>query len=76
MTIAINTSQMNIVELMTPDDFAGTSLERPAVWDAYRDMTVPAGPTWVDEHLRRLQANGIQPHFQLATSRSSRPSSG
>jgi uncharacterized protein (DUF849 family) len=67
VTIAINTSQMNIVELMTPDDIAGTSFERPAVWEAYREMVVPAGPSWVDEHLRRLQANGIQPHFQLAT---------
>jgi hypothetical protein len=28
-------------------------------------MTVPAGPAWVREHLRRLQASGIQPHFQL-----------
>ena len=67
VTIAINTSQMNIVELMTPDDVAGTSFERPAVWEAYREMVVPAGPSWVDEHLRRLQVNGIQPHFQLAT---------
>ncbi|MGH3627626.1 MAG: 3-keto-5-aminohexanoate cleavage protein, partial [Sciscionella sp.] len=25
-----------------------------------------AGPGWVQEHLRRLQARGIQPHFQLA----------
>jgi uncharacterized protein (DUF849 family) len=32
---------------------------------AYSEMTVPAGPAWVEEHLRRLQANGIQPHFQL-----------
>jgi uncharacterized protein (DUF849 family) len=29
-------------------------------------MTVPAGPDWVEEHLRRLTASGIQPHFQLA----------
>jgi uncharacterized protein (DUF849 family) len=67
VTIAINTNQMNIVELMSADDIAGTSFERPAVYDAYREMTVPAGPGWVDEHLKRLQANGIQPHFQLAT---------
>ena len=67
VTIAINTNQMNIVELMFPDDIAGTSFERPAVWNGYRDMVVPATPSWVDEHLKRLQANGIQPHFQLAT---------
>jgi uncharacterized protein (DUF849 family) len=32
---------------------------------AYSEMTVPAGPASVEEHLRRLQASGIQPHFQL-----------
>ena len=72
MTIAINTSQMNIVELMTPDDFAGTSLGEPAMFEAYREMVVPAGPGWVEEHVRRLSANGIQPHFQLATHRAAR----
>ncbi|GAA1422713.1 3-keto-5-aminohexanoate cleavage protein [Catellatospora coxensis] len=66
VTIAINTNQMNIVELMTEDDIAGTSIERPAVYEAYRNMYVPADPAWVQEHLKRLRANGIQPHFQLA----------
>jgi uncharacterized protein (DUF849 family) len=66
VTIAINTNQMNIVELMTDDDIAGTSFTRPEVYEAYREMYVPAGPAWVAEHLKRLQANGIQPHFQLA----------
>ncbi|MFF0612696.1 3-keto-5-aminohexanoate cleavage protein [Nocardia tengchongensis] len=67
VTIAINTSQMNIVELMTDDDIAGTSFTRPEVYDAYREMVVPAGPAWVEEHLKRLQAKGIQPHFQLSS---------
>ncbi|MFE6889244.1 3-keto-5-aminohexanoate cleavage protein [Streptomyces sp. NPDC057694] len=67
VTIAINTSQMNIMELMTPDDIAGTSMTRPELAEAYREMTVPAGPAWVEEHLRRLQAAGIQPHFQLSS---------
>jgi uncharacterized protein (DUF849 family) len=66
VTIAINTTQMNIMELMTPDVVAGTSLADAALQAAYREMTVPAGPGWVEEHLRRLQAAGIQPHFQLA----------
>ncbi|MER2222567.1 MAG: 3-keto-5-aminohexanoate cleavage protein, partial [Rhodococcus sp. (in: high G+C Gram-positive bacteria)] len=66
VTIAINTSQMNIMELMTDDDIAGTSMQRPELADTYREMTVPAGPEWVAEHLRRLQAAGIQPHFQLS----------
>ena len=44
VTIAINTNQMNIVELMTDDDIAGTSFERPEVYEAYREMYVPAEP--------------------------------
>ena len=66
VTIAINTNQMNVVELMSDDDYKGTSFARPAVYEAYREMTVPAGPGWVEEHLKRLQASGIQAHFQLA----------
>jgi len=67
VTIAINTSQMSIVELMTESDIAGTSFERPEVWEAYKEMHIPAGPGWVQEHLKRLTANGIQPHFQLSS---------
>jgi uncharacterized protein (DUF849 family) len=66
VTIAINTNQMNVIELLDPADYAGTCFDRPAINEAYREMTVPAGPGWVAEHLRRLQAAGIQPHFQLA----------
>ena len=28
-------------------------------------MSIPAGPAFVAEHLKRLQAAGIQPHFML-----------
>ncbi len=66
VTIAINTNQMNIVEQMNDDDLRGTSIADPALYHAYREMTVPAGPEWVEEHIRRLSANGIQTHFQLA----------
>jgi uncharacterized protein (DUF849 family) len=66
VTIAINTNQMNVVELMSKEDYEGTCFARPAVYEAYREMTVPAGPGWVEEHLKRLQAVGIQAHFQLA----------
>jgi len=51
--------------LMTEEDLAGTSLMNPAYYEAYREMWIPAGPTWVAEHLKRLTANGIQPHFML-----------
>jgi uncharacterized protein (DUF849 family) len=65
VTIAINTNQMNVCELMSADDVAGTSLAEPAYQAAYSEMTIPSGPAFVAEHLRRLQANGIQPHFML-----------
>jgi uncharacterized protein (DUF849 family) len=66
VTIAINTNQMNVVEQMVPADLAGTSIAEPALYRAYREMTIPAGPEWVEEHIRRLSAKGIQTHFQLA----------
>ena len=65
VTIAINTNQMNVCELMSADDVAGTSLSQPIYAAAYREMVIPAGPGWVEEHLKRLQAKGIQPHFML-----------
>jgi uncharacterized protein (DUF849 family) len=66
VTIAINSNQMNVVEQMLPEDLAGTSLATPEYYRAYREMTIPAGPEWVEEHIRRLSAKGIQTHFQLA----------
>ena len=66
VTLAINTNQMNIMEQMCPVDIAGTSLEEQNTYRAYREMTIPAGPEWVEEHIRRLSGSGIQTHFQLA----------
>lgn len=65
VTIAINSNQFNIVEQMCAADIAGTSLEDPAMYHAYREMTIPAGPAWVEEHLRRLSESGIQTQFQI-----------
>ncbi|TMJ19896.1 MAG: 3-keto-5-aminohexanoate cleavage protein [Alphaproteobacteria bacterium] len=65
VTIAVNTSQFNIMDLMSADEYSKTSLADPATYRAYREMIVPAGPEWVEEHLRRLTGAGIQPHFQL-----------
>ncbi len=67
VTIAINTNQMNVVEQMCAADVRGTSLDvgTPG-YEAYREMTIPAGPAWVEEHIRRLSDNRIQTHFQLA----------
>ena len=65
VTVAVNSSQFNIVELMDPKDYRGTSFENPAIFEAYREMTIPAGPSWLEEHVKRLSANGIQSHFQF-----------
>jgi uncharacterized protein (DUF849 family) len=67
VTVAINTTQMNLMELMREEDYAGTSMADPLMQAAYRDMVVPSNPSWHEEHIRRLVANGIQPHFMLGT---------
>lgn len=67
VTIAINTNQMNVVEQMCEADVRGTSIGTPDGMRAYSEMTIPAGPAWVEEHIRRLSAKGIQTHFQLAS---------
>ena len=64
VTVTVNTSQMNILEHMAWEDIAGTSMEDPATYNAYKEMTVPAQPGWVEEHIRRLNAAGIQSAFQ------------
>ena len=64
VTVAVNTNQMNTAELKTPDDVAGTSWANLES-SAYREMVIPSGPAFVEEHIKRLVANGIQPHFNL-----------
>lgn len=66
VTIAINTSGMNITELMSARDVAGTSLADPAMQAAYRDMWLEAGPTFYETNLKALCDHGIQPYFMLA----------
>jgi uncharacterized protein (DUF849 family) len=65
VTIAINTSQMNILEMLTPRDVEGTSLGTPQMQAAYRDMYLEAGPTFYEANLKLLRDNGIQPFFML-----------
>ena len=64
VTVTVNTSQMNILEHMSYEDIKGTSMEDPTVFNAYKEMTVPAQPGWVEEHIKRLSAAGIQSAFQ------------
>ncbi|WP_432082833.1 3-keto-5-aminohexanoate cleavage protein [Streptomyces sp. WAC 04229] len=66
VTIAIGSSQMNIVELFDDEDIEGTSMAKPATYEAYREMVVDATPDFYLEHLKRLRAKDIQPHFQIA----------
>lgn len=64
VTVTVNTSQMNVIEQMADEDIAGTTLATPEGYRAYREMIVPASPDWVEEHVRRLNAAGIQSAFQ------------
>ena len=65
VTVAINTTQMNIMELLYPEylegHFFGTSCNSGSLCrnDSTRRSSLVA------EHLKRLTQNGIQPHFQL-----------
>jgi uncharacterized protein (DUF849 family) len=65
VTVTVNTVQMNILEQMESADIAGTSLAEPALYNAFREMIVPGGPTWAEEHVKRLSAKGIQSAFQF-----------
>ncbi len=65
VTIAIGTSGMNIVDLMSERDVAGTSLAAPEMQAAYRDMYLEAGPTFYETNLKALRDNGVQAYFML-----------
>jgi uncharacterized protein (DUF849 family) len=65
VTVTVNTTQMNVTEHMDMDDIRRHIDGRAANALAYREMTVPAGPGWVEEHVRRLSAAGIQSAFQF-----------
>ena len=67
VTIVINTNQMSMVELMSSDDIAGTSLSKPEYYNAYKEMITEAPPSFVEEHLKRLIAKKIQPHFMIGS---------
>ena len=65
VTIVLNTSQFGFTETLTADDVAGTQFEKPEIKKAYDEMIWEAGPDFYVEHLRRLQAAKIQPHFMI-----------
>ena len=58
---------MSMAELMSKDDIAGTSLSKPEYYKAYQEMVTEAPPSFVDEHLKRLIAQKVQPHFMIGS---------
>jgi uncharacterized protein (DUF849 family) len=65
ITIAIGSAGMNLVEMSTDDDLAGTHMADPKVRQLYGDMVADASPSFYIEHLKRLRAHDIQPFFML-----------
>ena len=66
VTIVVGSTQMNILDLTTPDDVQGTQLANPAMQAAYQNMVADATPEFYVEHLKRLRKNGVQPMFAMA----------
>ena len=66
ITIVISSTQMNVLQLTTPDDVVGTMMAKPEVQRAYQNMVADATPEFYIEHLKRLRQHQIQPYFQLA----------
>ncbi|MBS0481264.1 MAG: 3-keto-5-aminohexanoate cleavage protein [Proteobacteria bacterium] len=69
VTLAVNTNQMNVMELITAEDCAGTSMGEANYLDAYTEMYYEAGPRFMKEHMKRLTAAGIQTHFMITSAR-------
>lgn len=65
VTVTVNTTQMNVTEHAGEDDFRGVSRGFPHLHKAYKDMIVPSNPSFVEEHICRLTAAGIQSAFQV-----------
>lgn len=65
VTVTVNTTQMNVTEHAGDDDFRGVSRGFPHLHQTYKNMIVPSNPSFVEEHIRRLSAAGIQSEFQV-----------
>ena len=64
ITIVVGTTQMNILDLTTPDDVQGTQLANPAMQAAYQNMVADATPEFYIEHLKRLRKNADPAHVR------------
>jgi uncharacterized protein (DUF849 family) len=63
VTVAVGTTQWDIISMMGPGDVTGTHLDNPHVQAAWAGMVVDATPAFYLEHLKRLKVHGIQPYF-------------
>src|SRR5271156_184183 len=63
VTVAVGTTQWDIISMMHKEDAEGTHLADPKVQAAWAGMVVDATPAFYLEHLKRLKAHGIQPYF-------------
>src|SRR5271168_2911608 len=63
VTVAVGTTQWDIISMMGPGDVDGTHLADPKVQAAWAGMVVDATPAFYLEHLKRLKVHGIQPYF-------------
>lgn len=65
VTVTVNTTQMNVTEHAGDDDFRGVSRGFAQLHNTYKNMIVPSNPSFIEEHIRRLSAAGIQSEFQV-----------
>jgi uncharacterized protein (DUF849 family) len=63
VTVAVGSTQWDVVSMMSKEDVKGTHLEDPKVQAAWAGMVVDATPAFYLEHLKRLRAHKIQPYF-------------
>jgi len=63
VTVAIGTTQWDIISMMHKEDVEGTHLADPRVQAAWAGMVVDATPAFYLEHLKRLREHRIQPYF-------------
>ncbi|MGH8820729.1 MAG: 3-keto-5-aminohexanoate cleavage protein, partial [Rhodoferax sp.] len=64
VTVTVNTTLMNVIEHASDLEYEGISRGAPGLRDIYKEMYVPSGPAWVEEHIRRLSTAGLQSTFQ------------
>ena len=73
VTVAVNTNQMNVMELKTPEDLAGTSRANPTLYEAFREMFIPSGPASSKSTSSACRRPGSSRTSCSATWASSRP---